>query len=253
MGRKIDRTGEKGVNSFGSKMIITKYNNALDIDVYLPEYDYTINHVTYNNFKRGNIKCPYEPRYYGIGYLGEGKYKMSENGKKTKCYNTWHNMLERCYNPKYQEKYPTYKDCEVCESWHNFQTFAEWYNDNYYQIHGEVMCLDKDILIKGNKIYSPETCVFVPEKINLLFIKSDNSRGNNPIGAHQLPSGNYEVRCNNGEESDYLGRFDNIYEAFYAYKVHKEKIIKQVADEYKEYIPQKLYHALYNYQVEITD
>ena len=253
MGRKIDRTGEKGVNSFGSKMIITKYNNALDIDVYLPEYDYTINHVTYNNFKRGNIKCPYEPRYYGIGYLGEGKYKMSENGKKTKCYNTWHNMLERCYNPKYQEKYPTYKDCEVCESWHNFQTFAEWYNDNYYQIHGEVMCLDKDILIKGNKIYSPETCVFVPEKINLLFIKSDNSRGNDPIGTHQLPSGNYEVRCNNGEESDYLGRFDNIYEAFYAYKVHKEKYIKQVADEYKEYIPQKLYHALYNYQVEITD
>ena len=253
MGRKIDRTGEKGVNSFGSKMIITKYNNALDIDVYLPQYDYTINHVTYNNFKRGNIKCPYEPRYYGIGYLGEVKYKMSENGKKTKCYNTWHNMLERCYNPKYQEKYPTYKDCEVCESWHNFQAFAEWYNDNYYQIHGEVMCLDKDILIKGNKIYSPETCVFVPEKINLLFIKSDNSRGNNPIGAHQLPSGNYEVRCNNGEESDYLGRFDNIYEAFYAYKVHKEKIIKQVADEYKEYIPQKLYHALYNYQVEITD
>ena len=253
MVRKIDRTGERGVNSFGSKMIITKYNNALDIDVYLPEYDYTINHVTYNNFKRGNIKCPYEPRYYGIGYLGEGKYKMSENGKKTKCYNTWHNMLERCYNPKYQEKYPTYKDCEVCESWHNFQTFAEWYNDNYYQIHGEVMCLDKDILIKGNKIYSPETCVFVPEKINLLFIKSDNSRGNDPIGAHQLPSGNYEVRCNNGEESDYLGRFDNIYEAFYAYKVHKEKIIKQVADEYKEYIPQKLYHALYNYEVEITD
>ena len=253
MGRKIDRTGEERLNNFGSKMIIVSYVQWDDIDVYLPEYDYTINHVTYNNFKRGNIKCPYEPRYYGIGYLGEGKYKMSENGKKTKCYNTWHNMLERCYNPKYQEKYPTYKDCEVCESWHNFQAFAEWYNDNYYQIHGEVMCLDKDILCKGNKIYSPETCVFVPEKINLLFIKSDNSRGNDPIGAHQLPSGNYEVRCNNGEESDYLGRFDNIYEAFYAYKVHKEKIIKQVADEYKEYIPQKLYHALYNYQVEITD
>ena len=253
MGRKIDRTGEERLNNFGSKMIIVSYVQWDDIDVYLPEYDYTINHVTYNNFKRGNIKCPYEPRYYGIGYLGEEKYKMSENGKKTKCYNTWHNMLERCYNPKYQEKYPTYKDCEACESWHNFQTFAEWYNNNYYQIHGEVMCLDKDILCKGNKIYSPETCVFVPEKINLLFIKSDNSRGKDPIGAHQLPSGNYEVRCNNGEESDYLGRFDNIYEAFYAYKVHKEKIIKQVADEYKEYIPQKLYHALYNYQVEITD
>ncbi len=115
------------------------------------------------------------------------------------------------------------------------------------------MAIDKDILNKGNKIYSPETCVFVPQNINSLFVKRDKSRGNDPIGTNQLPSGNYEVRCNNGEESDYLGRFDNIYEAFYAYKVHKEKIIKQVADEYKEYIPQKLYHALYNYQVEITD
>ena len=155
MGRaKIDRTGEETYNNFGSKMIITKYNNAHDMDVYFPEYGYTINHVTYNNFKRGNIKCPYEPRYYGIGCLGEGKYKMSENGKKTKCYNTWHNMLERCYNPKYQEKYPTYKDCEVCESWHNFQAFAEWYENNYYEIPNESMSLDKDILFKGNKIYS---------------------------------------------------------------------------------------------------
>ena len=133
-----------------------------------PEYNWTLKHARYGNFIRRNIKCPYEPRTYGIGYLGEGKYKTRENGKLTKCYDTWHSMLERCYYPKYQEKYPTYKDCEVCESWHNFQAFAEWYNDNYYEIHGEVMCLDKDILIKGNKIYSPETCVFVPEKINNL-------------------------------------------------------------------------------------
>ena len=255
MGRpKIDRTGEETYNNFGSKMIIKEYKDGKDMDVYFPEYNWTINHVQYGNFKKGNIKCPYESRTYGVGYLGEGKYKTRENGKQTKCYDTWNNMLERCYEPKFQERQPTYKECEVCEEWHNFQIFAEWFEDNYYEIPGEVMCLDKDILVKGNKIYSPETCCFVPEKINTLFTKCDNSRGDCPIGvSYHKRDKIYEVGCNNGEISDYLGRFNNIYDAFRVYKVHKEKIIKKVADEYKQYLPQKLYHALYNYQVEITD
>ena len=253
MGRKIDRTGEERYNNFGSRMIITKYNNKDDIDVYFPEYNWTFKHAIYNNFKRGNIKSPYEPRCYGKGYLGEGKYKVKENGKQTKCYDTWHCMLRRCYDPKYQEREPTYKDCEVCTEWHNFQTFAEWYNDNYYEIPGESMALDKDILIKGNKIYSRDKCIFVPQNINSLFTKCDKSRGNDPIGTHQSPSGNYQVQCNNVNRLDYLGLFDNINDAFHIYKVHKEKIIKQRADEYKQYLPQNVYEALYNYQVEITD
>ena len=253
MGRaKIDRTGEETYNNFGSKMIITKYRGCMDIDVYFPEYDWTINHVKYGNFKRGNIKCVYERRVFGVGYLGEGKYNSRENGKETKCYDTWYNMLKRCYDPKYQEKYPTYKECTVYNEWLNFQNFAEWFEDNYYEIPGEVMCLDKDILVKGNKIYSPETCCFVPEKINKLFTKSDKSRGNNPIGIHQLPSGNYGVQCKNGY-GNYLGTYSNKEEAFRVYKQYKEKIIKQRADEYKQYLPQNVYEALYNYQVEITD
>ena len=255
MGRpKIDRTGEETYNNFGSKMIIKEYKDGKDMDVYFPEYNWTINHVQYGNFKKGNIKCPYESRTYGVGYLGEGKYKTRENGKQTKCYDTWNNMLERCYEPKFQERQPTYKECEVCEEWHNFQIFAEWFEDNYYEIPGEVMCLDKDILVKGNKIYSPETCCFVPEKINTLFTKCDNSRGDCPIGvSYHKRDKIYEVRCNNGEGLDYLGRFDNIYDAFHIYKVHKEKIIKQRADEYKQYLPQNVYEALYRYEVDIND
>ena len=74
---RIDRTGEIGYNNFGSKMIITRYENARDLDVYFPEYDWTFKQVYYSNFKKGNIKCPYEKRYFGVGYLGEGKYKIS--------------------------------------------------------------------------------------------------------------------------------------------------------------------------------
>ena len=121
-------------------------------------------------------------------------------------------------------------------------------------VKNQRMCLDKDILHKGNKIYSDETCCFVPEKINTLLIKCDKSRGDCPIGVtYRKRDKIYEVNCSNGEGSDYLGRFDNINDAFHIYKVHKEKIIKQRADEYKQYLPQNVYEALYNYQVEITD
>ena len=248
-----DRTGEETYNNFGSKMIITNYRNYKDIDVYFPEYNWTLKHARYGDFKKGNIKCPYEPRVFGIGCIGEGKYKASENGKNTKYYDYWNSMLRRCYGRK-QNRDGAYEGCVVKSNWHNFQNFAEWLDNHYYEVPNQKMCLDKDILHKGNKIYSDETCCFVPEKINTLFTKCDKSRGDCPIGVNYHKRYKiYEARCKNGEGSDYLGRFDNIYEAFYAYKVHKEKIIKQVADEYKEYIPQKLYHALYNYQVEITD
>lgn len=254
MGKKIDRTGEENVNNFGSKMIIKEYRKAKDINVYFPEYSWTFEHAEYSHFKRGKIKCPYEPRYYGIGYLGEGKYKMSENRKHTDEYDIWHSMLMRCYDEKYQEKYPTYKGCTVESYLLNFQNMGEWIENNYYEIPGEVMCLDKDILCKGNKIYSRNTCVFVPQRINKLFTKCNKSRGNDPIGVTLNSSGTYQVYCCNGYgENIYLGKYSTKEEAFRVYKQYKEKVIKEVADKYKEYIPQKLYEAMYNYEVEIDD
>ena len=254
--RKVNRVDEVNYNNFGSKMIIVKYNNNCDIDVYFPEYDCVVKHIGYKQFKKGWLRCPYEPRCYGVGYLGEGKYKVSENGKLTKVYNTWKDMLRRCYDEKYQEKHPTYNACEVCTEWHNFQAFAEWYENNYYQIEDEVISLDKDILSKGNKIYSPETCVFVPQNINTLFTKCDKSRGNDPIGTSKRPFGNYQVYCNNGY-GDYLGVYSTKEEAFKIYKHHKEKIIKEVIDSYEGIIPEphysRLKKAMYNYRVEIDD
>ena len=255
---KIDRTGEVGHNTFGSKMVIIKYRKAIDIDVYFPEYDCIVKNQQYGNFKNGKIKCPYEKRYFGVGYLGEGEYKAWENGKPTRVYETWKSMLQRCYDKKYQEKRPTYKDCEVCEKWLNFQNFAKWYENNYYEIEGEKMCLDKDILVKHNKIYSPETCIFVPNNINMLFVKCDRSRGNSVIGTSPV-NGKYRVRCSiiNPEtgksKNEYLGRYETQEEAFKVYKYYKEKNIKQIADYYKEQIPINLYNALYRYEVEITD
>ena len=258
MVRKIDRTGEEKLNNFGSKMIITGYRNARDIDVYFPEYNWTFEHARYQNFKNRALKCPYEPRTFEIGYLGEGKYKTIENGKTTDEYDVWSSMLQRCYDPKYQEKHPTYKGCKVEEYLLNFQNMGEWIEDNYYEVPGEQMCLDKDILCKGNKIYSRETCIFVPERINKLFVKRDKSRGKNPIGVTELPSGNYQAYCSNGYGKLIpLGIYSTKEEAFQVYKQYKEKVIKEIIDSYEGRIPEphysRLRKAMYNYEVEITD
>ena len=260
MGIKINRIGEEILNNFGSKMIIVGYRGALDIDVYFPEYNWTAKNVQYGNFKKGNVSCPYEKRAYGVGYLGEGKYKTRENNKHTKCYRTWYNMLKRCYNAKYHEEHHTYKDCKVADEWHNLQDFGYWFTYNYYEIEGERMELDKDILNKGNKIYSPETCIFIPERINTLFTKRDNDRGEYPIGvAYHKQNKKFQAQCNvydfkeNKQKIKFLGYYDTPEQAFEVYKQFKEQYIKEVADYYKDQIPDKVYDALYDYEVEIDD
>ena len=170
MSKKINRTGEEGINKFGSKIVIVEYRGALDIDIYFPKYNWTFEHAKYSNFKKGKVKCPYEKRYFGVGYLGEGKYKVSENRKLTDEFKIWYHMLQRCYDPKYHEKEPTYKGCVVEDFLLNFQNMCEWLKNNYYEIPGEKMHLDKDILCKGNKVYSRDTCVFVPQRINSLYL-----------------------------------------------------------------------------------
>lgn len=196
----------------------------------------------------------------GVGYLGEGKYVSAIYNKErksphTKQYQCWINMLRRCYNEQ-APQHRWYKDVVVCDEWLNFQNFAKWYDENFYIINDEIMNLDKDILIKGSKFYNPETCVFVPKHINLLVINHKESRGVLPIGIvldKRKKSPRYEADVFMNNKSIYLGMFDTIEEAFQAYKQAKEKYIKQIADEYKEYIPDKLYQALYNWEIEITD
>ena len=169
-------------------------------------------------------------------------------------------MLKRCYDPKYHEKEPTYINCKVCKEWSNFQEYGQWFIDNYYEIEGERMDLDKDILHKGNKIYSPDTCIFVPHRINTLFIKKDSNRGNYPIGVcYDKQNKKFRARCRiydfkeNKSKNKHLGLYDTPEQAFNAYKEFKEQNIKNMADYYKNFIPTKLYDVLYNYQVETTD
>ena len=251
---KKDRIGERFISNEGYEMVIVEYNNANDLRVeFQDEYKARV-HTTYNNCKKGEIKNPYHRSVYGVGYVGQGKYDISINRKATNYYSDWNDMIRRCYSDKYHEKYPTYKDCFVNEEAHCFQDFAEWWHNNYYEIEGEQMCLDKDILIKGNKEYSFNTMVFVPQRINKLFTKRDNYRGDLPIGVrYENTTSKYQTSCQTLNRNKYLGLYDTPHEAFLAYKEFKEAYIKQIADEYKGRIPDRLYDAMYAWEVEEDD
>lgn len=214
-----------------------------------PEYEWTKEHVEYARFKKGGVSSPYEPKLFNTGYMGIGEY---DSKKDNDAYIKWNSMLARCYNPKYIQKYPTYKGCEVCKEWHDFQNFTKWYYENYYKIDGEVMCLDKDILVKRNKVYSPDNCVFVPHRINTLFVKNDVIRGDLPIGVSEYKYGYRAYICCNCKRLK-LGTFNTSHKAFLMYKLNKELVIQGIANEYKDKIPTKLYEALMNYKVEEGD
>ena len=253
MSKKIDRTGEIAYSNNGEKMVIIRYDNKNDIDVQFDDGT-IVEHKQYNNFLKGKIKNPFSPTVYGIGFIGKGRFKSKdENGKETKCYKMWLDMLRRCYCSKLQEKFPTYKGCTVCPEWWNFQNFAKWYYSHFYEVGNEKMALDKDILKKGNKIYSAETCIFVPTSINVLFVKGDNKRGDYPIGV--LKEGNkFRASLSKGNgKAIHLGSFSTPNEAYQVYKKHKEEYIKEVAEKYKSQIPHELYEAMINYEVEIDD
>lgn len=200
-----------------------------------------------------------ERTIYSLGYLGEGDYSPRKDGVKTIQYNYWYDMLRRCYNKKALEKRPTYEDKYVCEEWLNFQNFAKWFDENYYKIgNRDKMCLDKDILNKGNKIYNADNCIFVPERINTLFLKSNAKRGKYPIGvSYHKRDNKFYSQCktliDGVQKNNFLGYYNTPEKAFEVYKKFKENYIKEVADEYKNVIPVELYKAMYGYVVEIND
>lgn len=255
--KKSERLGSIGKNKYGSAMVIDEYNHVRDLWVKFLENGNRV-HTTWLRFTQGSVKNVYDLSIFGVGYIGEGKYKTQINKKITPQFLSWKSMMARCYCENTHQRQPSYKDATVSEEWHNFQTFAKWYDENYYSIEGEEMHLDKDILIKGNKVYSPDTCIFVPRRINTIFTNAYRRRGKYPIGVGYYPNSQkmspYRAMCNNGTGRQVsIGSFKTPEEAFASYKKFKEDQIRTLADQYKDYIPIKLYDVMYKYEVKIDD
>lgn len=174
--KKINnRTGERFVNNQGCSFFIVEYNKAIDVLIqFEDEYGAKV-HTRYDHCKRGEVKNPYYPSVSGIGFLGQidGQTpKVKVNGKVGKEYAVWSAMIGRCYNPKYQERNPSYEGCTVCERWLCFANFLEDIElIKGYELwlkNPNTMSLDKDMKQQGveNKIYSLETCKFITTSEN---------------------------------------------------------------------------------------
>jgi hypothetical protein len=239
----------------GEIATIIKYDNAKNITI---KFNKTGEELDgwYCDFKKGNFKSHFTPSVFDVGIVGN-ELTVDKNGKQLNSYHYWSNMIRRCYWEKSRKEYLSYKDCNVCEEWKYYSNFKKWFDKNFYQVENEIMCLDKDILIKNNKTYGPNNCIFAPERINVLFVRHETNRGNFPIGVDYVKkkkNKNYRARCNyNTNKSIDLGSFDTPEKAFNAYKQYKENLIKNIANKYKNKIPQKLYELMCKYQVEITD
>lgn len=166
---------------------------------------------------------------HGIG-INDYEGSCKENSKNIKSYEVWTSMLNRCYGEKYQIKQPTYIGCSVCKEWSYFSNFKIWFDENYR----EGFHLDKDILIECNKLYSPDTCRFVPQYLNSLLVDRKNHRGNLPLGVSlkmtkRQITPTYTGWCNNQNGKRLSKTFKTVQEAQAWYSTTKTRIVKEQA------------------------
>ena len=222
-------------------------------DVYIEFLDTGYKTKTSNKEVRyGNIRDRLKPSVFNVGFIGN-KYKTSVNHVDAIEYKIWYSMLERCYSEKVHNVRNTYKDCEVSENVKSYEYFYQSANKQVgFNVKG--FDLDKDLLTKGCKVYSENSCVFLPSEINTLIIKCDKVRGDCPVGVtYHKSSNNYAAQISMFGKRKHLGMFNTKLEAFNSYKKAKECHIKELANKWESEIDERAYNALMNYQVEITD
>ena len=215
---------------------IVKYNNARDVQIQFLNTGFETT-VQLTNIRNGSTKYP-----------------STINGVNTKEYVLWVHMLQRCYSDSFKKRRPTYEDCKCSENFKSYEYFYEWCHSQI-GFDNEGWQLDKDLLIKGNKVYSADSCIFIPQEINSLLIKRTASRGEYLIGVYWDKTNKaFRARVNkNKGKQEHLGFFNTELEAFNAYKTAKESFVKEQAEKWKSHIDERAYNALMRYQVEIDD
>lgn len=237
--------GDVFTTNEGGSVTVVKYRNPYEVIIRHNDRYGHVAAVQAGNLRRGIVKNPYRRSIFGVGFIGVGEHPVSVDGNHTSAYKTWRRMLERCHCPKSLAKRPTYRGCSVHPDWCNFQNFAEWYKRQYF---AECWDLDKDLIVEGNKIYSADTCVFVPSQLNTLLNDSGNTRGDLPQGVSRRGKG-YRAQLNVDGKQHSLGTHATPEEAFIPYKLAKEANVKRMAEQYKFLIDPRVYDSLMRYEV----
>lgn len=258
-----NREGLFFVTNEQCKIKIVKYSSFSDVVVeFQDKWKYKMK-TSWQKVKDGSLKNPYSPNKYG-GIVGTNIDIDEDDAfliSYSKEYNWWYNILIRSCDDNFKNNNYTYNNCAIDKEWLYFWNFYKWCKsqENYHKCDdGSQWAIDKDIIEKGNKIYSKDTCFIVPKNINNLLLKHDKRRGEYPIGVTRRKSdGMYEAQCSNPIIDRYvtIGLYTTPEEAFYEYKRYKEKVIKKISKiEYDNgNITEKCYLALLKYKVEISD
>lgn len=250
MGEIKMKAGDIFKTNQGCEVEVVEFFNSSRVAIkFTDEYAHTA-YVTSANIRQGKIKNPYHPNVCGVGFFGVGEnLSQDSSGAMSDAYKKWSAMLTRCYNAVHQERKPCYKGCSVSPEWHNFQVFSDWMAGQRTP-DDEKVDIDKDILVRGNKIYGPEYCELVPKRINNLLIGNKKPSGL-PLGvAWHKKAGKYHAKCRDAEgKHTHIGLYTCEIKAFEAYKAFKEGVIKQVAEEYRDRITERLYECLIRYEV----
>lgn len=247
--------GDKFKTNEGYEVEVVNYITACNVTVKFLDSSGAKVKTTAQAIRLGGVSNPYHLSVYGVACYGEPTDDWSHCKK---FYGKWTSMLERVHVVEEVDKRASYRGCTIETSWYNFANFYSWAKQQKGALNSRWQ-LDKDIIVKGNKHYSPDTCCFVPSQINSLFTKRDASRGKYPIGVREYTTrtGNRSIKAEvcdpeSGKRLSGAGGC-TVEECFLWYKSQKECIIKKQADKYKDQIDVRVYQAMYDYEVEITD
>ena len=240
--------GETYKNNKGCIGKVVEYVNARKVKIrFVDEHSFE-SFFEVSDIRKGTFSNPFHRSTLGLGYMGDGEFKAKVKGKTTIEYNLWSAMMTRSYCPNYHEKFPTYIGCSVAEEFLNYQDFANWINlQPNFKEKGFV--LDKDLLVRGNKVYSPETCCLIPQEINSYIASTKRKSLDYPVGVSKTLSNRYTASLH----GRHLGTYDSIAEAFSVYKVVKEGKAKEIAYGWKDQIDPRVYNALMSWEVNIDD
>lgn len=182
----------------------------------------------------------------GVGYNSRGLRVSDSNYKPLRSYEVWRAMLNRGYSRTFKDKNPSYENVSVCSGWFDYCEFLEWYEN---QPNGDGWQLDKDLIKKGNQIYSPDHCCILPIEINSLLKNRSADRGKYPVGVY------YREKYNNYQSGGgvYLGVYSTPEEAFNVYKEWKENKLLTLSRKYSNILDGKVIEAMKVYKIEITD
>lgn len=233
--------------NYGGSCTVLEYRNSSSVFISHDDEFRHVMEVESRNLRLGQVLNPYHRSVYGVGFLGNGKYKSKIAGKKSPEYALWSGILQRGHSSDFKESNPSYKNVSVCSEWHNFQVFAEWFNNQpFARVEG--FQLDKDLLIPRNREYSPSACSFVPGSINSLFNEGAQCKSSQMIGVTKISRRKpFVARAMVNGAAVRIGSFETEEEAYAAYAKAKKDYVLKVAEEYKSVLHPKVYENLRNW------